>query len=146
MNSGNNSADGSIVKRAWELNPEKALEMANLQGFSSSFIGTQEALNKALTDAGFAEAEVTVTEISIDMDDALRVYEVSLLTASAEYEYDIDAVSGAVCGVSVEHFAENETVRPAKSRRQVKRPAARRPAARPLPATRRAPLRWRTPV
>jgi len=45
------SADGSIVKRAWELDPEKALEMANLQGFNSSFIGTQEALNKALTDA-----------------------------------------------------------------------------------------------
>ena len=106
------SADGSIVKRAWELDPEKALEMANLQGFNSSFIGTQEALNKALNDAGFAEAEVTVTEISIDMDDALRVYEVSFFTATAEYEYDIDAVSGAVCGVSVEHFAENETVRP----------------------------------
>ena len=106
------SADGSIVKRAWELDPEKSLEMANLQGFNSSFIGTQEALNKALTDAGFAEAEVTVTEISIDMDDALRVYEVSFFTATAEYEYDIDAVSGAVCGVSVEHFAETETVRP----------------------------------
>lgn len=53
-----------------------------------------------------------MTEISIDMDDALRVYEVSFFTATAEYEYDIDAVSGAVCGVSVEHFAENETGSP----------------------------------
>ena len=33
-------------------------------------------------------------------------------TATAEYDYDVDAVSGTVCGTSIEYFAENETVRP----------------------------------
>lgn len=42
----------------------------------------------------------------------LRLYEIEFYTATAEYDYDVDAVSGTVCGTSIEYFAENETVRP----------------------------------
>lgn len=106
------SANGMIVKRSWEFGPEKTLEMAQQQGFNTSFLSTQEALGKALADAGLAESEVTVTEISLDTDDALRVYEVSFFTTTTEYEYDVDAITGAICAVSVEFFEQTETVRP----------------------------------
>ncbi|MDY3025819.1 MAG: PepSY domain-containing protein [Candidatus Faecivicinus sp.] len=106
------SANGMIVKRSWEYGFEKTLEMAQQQGFNTSFISAQEAFGKALADAGLAESEVTMTEISLDTDDALRVYEVSFFTASTEYEYDVDAITGAICATSVEFFEQTEAVRP----------------------------------
>lgn len=104
--------DGTIVKRAWELTPEKALEMAGFQSAGGESIGEDAALNRALTDAGLTAQGVTVMETGLDADDLLQVYEISFCTAGAEYEYEIDAVTGAVCGVSIEYFAENETQRP----------------------------------
>ena len=104
--------DGTIVKRSWELAPEKALEMAGFQSASSECIGEDAALNRALTDAGLTAQGVTVMETGLDADNLLQVYEISFCTADAEYEYDIDAITGAVCGVSIEYFAEGETRRP----------------------------------
>ena len=75
-------------------------------------IGEQQALDKALADSGLTEADITLLEISLDTDDMLRLYEIEFYTATAEYDYDVDAVSGTVCGTSIEYFAENETVRP----------------------------------
>ena len=113
--------DGTIVKRSWELAPEKALEMAGFQSAGSECIGEDAALNRALTDAGLTAQGVTVMETGLDADDLLRVYEISFCTAGAEYEYEIDAITGAVCGVSIEYFAENETQRPGQ------RPAGEKP-------------------
>lgn len=104
--------DGTIVKRSWELAPEKALEMAGFQSAGSECIGEDAALNRALTDAGLTAQGVTVMETGLDADNLLQVYEISFCTADAEYEYDIDAITGAVCGVSIEYFAEGETRRP----------------------------------
>lgn len=100
-------------------------------------IGEQQALGKALADAGLTEADITLLEISLDTDDMLRLYEIEFYTATAEYDYDVDAVSGTVCGTSIEYFAENETVRPGQQ------PASPKPwpALRESPAKRRAPSR-----
>ena len=106
------TTDGAIVKRAWTLTSEKTLEMAAYQDAAAALIGEQQALAKALADAGLTEADVTLIEISLDTDDALRLYEIDFYTSTAEYDYDVDAVSGAVCGVSIEYFAESEAVRP----------------------------------
>ncbi len=106
------TADGAIVKRAWGLTSEKTLEMAAYQDAAAALIGEQQALSRALADAGLTSADVTLIEISLDTDDMLRLYEIDFYTAMAEYDYDVDAISGAVCGVSIEYFAENETVRP----------------------------------
>ena len=106
------TTDGAIIKRAWALTSQKTLEMAAYQDAAAIVIGEQQALNKALADAGLTEADITLLEISLDTDDMLRLYEIEFYTATAEYDYDVDAVSGTVCGTSIEYFAENETVRP----------------------------------
>ena len=94
--------DGTIVKRAWELTPEKALEMAGFQSAGGESIGEDAALNRALTDAGLTAQGVTVMETGLDADDLLQVYEISFCTAGAEYEYEIDAATGAIVEKSVE--------------------------------------------
>lgn len=59
-------------------------------------IGREAALAAALSDAGLAESDVY--DIGIELDRRLRsvCYEVDFETASTEYEYDIDAVTGEV--------------------------------------------------
>ena len=104
--------DGTIVKRAWELTPEKALEMAGFQSAGGESIGEDAALNRALTDAGLTAQGVTVMETGLDADDLLQVYEISFCTAGAEYEYEIDAVTGAIRERSIETRA---TAQPAAS-------------------------------
>lgn len=106
------TTDGAIIKRAWALTSQKTLEMAAYQDAAAIVIGEQQALDKALADAGLTEADITLLQISLDTDDMLRLYEIEFYTATAEYDYDVDAVSGTVCGTSIEYFAENETVRP----------------------------------
>ena len=106
------TTDGAIIKRAWALTSQKTLEMAAYQDAAAIVIGERQALDKALADAGLTEADITLLEISLDTDDMLRLYEIEFYTATAEYDYDVDAVSGTVCGASIEYFAENETVRP----------------------------------
>ena len=106
------TTDGAIIKRAWALTSQKTLEMAAYQDATAIVIGEQQALDKALADAGLTQADITLLEISLDTDDMLRLYEIEFYTATAEYDYDVDAVSGTVCGTSIEYFAENETVRP----------------------------------
>ena len=105
--------DGAIVKDSWELDPEKTLEMAREQG--SGAIDEARALSAALTDAGVAAEAVVSSKVERDAEGGLRLYEVSFCTADAEYEYDIDAATGAVCGVSVERFSQDEAARPGQT-------------------------------
>ena len=108
-----NAEDGAIVKDSWELDPEKTLEMAREQG--SGAIDEARALSAALTDAGVAAEAVVSSKVERDAEGGLRLYEVSFCTADAEYEYDIDAATGAVCGVSVERFSQDEAARPGQT-------------------------------
>lgn len=55
------------------------------------------------------------SKVERDAEGGLRLYEVSFCTADAEYEYDIDAATGAVCGVSVERFSQDEAARPGQT-------------------------------
>lgn len=105
--------DGAVVKDSWELDPEKTLEMARDQG--SAVIDEARALSAALTDAGIAAEAVITSKIERDAEGGLRLYEVTFSTDDAEYEYDIDAATGAVCGVSVERFSKDEAVRPGQT-------------------------------
>ena len=108
-----NAEDGAIVKDSWDLDPEKTLEMAREQG--SGAIDEARALSAALTDAGVAAEAVVSSKVERDAEGGLRLYEVSFCTADAEYEYDIDAATGAVCGVSVERFSQDEAARPGQT-------------------------------
>ena len=60
-------------------------------------ITLEEAKRAALTDAGVEERQVAFyKEAKLDYDDGVAVYEIEFVTDTLEYEYEIDAATGAV--------------------------------------------------
>lgn len=82
---GSDSADGSAGF------PENTAEDKN-----ASYIGKSAALAAALEHAGVAESDVTKTHIKLEREDGAMIYEVEFEVNRSEYEYEIDALSGAV--------------------------------------------------
>ena len=63
---------------------------------TNSYIGDQAALDIALADAGFAAADVIGLEVELDLDGAVVHYDINFKQGGWEYDYDIDATSGAI--------------------------------------------------
>ncbi len=63
----------------------------------------------ALADAGLAVSDVTFTKEKLDWDDGIAVYDIEFLTADTEYDYEIDAATGAVLDKSAELLRPNES-------------------------------------
>ena len=71
---------------------------------SSTYIGKAKAKSIALKDAGVSASSATFTKTKLDYEDGIRVYEIEFYTNSAEYEYEINAKTGKICDMDVEHF------------------------------------------
>ena len=69
---------------------------------AASYIGDQAAMEIALADAGFTTADVTELEVELDLDDAVVHYDVNFKQGGLEYDYDIDATSGAILSATSE--------------------------------------------
>lgn len=65
-------------------------------------ITAEEAKTAALNHAGLNASEVTFTKAKLDYDDGIAEYEIEFYSASEEYEYDINASTGAVIKYSKE--------------------------------------------
>ena len=63
---------------------------------SSKYIGVDKAKSIALKDAGVSASSVTFTKAKLDRDDGVTVYEIEFYSDNAEYEYEINATSGAI--------------------------------------------------
>ena len=63
---------------------------------TASYIGDQVAIDTALKDAGFTAADVTALTCELDLDDAVVHYDVDFKQGGMEFDYDIDATSGAI--------------------------------------------------
>lgn len=74
-----------LLEYEWEIVPSK-------QSSGSKYIGTAKAKSIALNKVPNA----TVTELELDIDDGVAVYEVTLVKGSYEYELKIDAKSGKI--------------------------------------------------
>ena len=71
-------------------------EKENLRGGSTSDIGTQAAKSAALRHAGLSESQVRELQVEWDNENGRAVYEVEFKSGGMEYEYVIDAATGAV--------------------------------------------------
>ena len=63
---------------------------------SAGYIGAEKAKSIALSNAGLTAASVTGLISELDSDDGAAVYEVEFIYGGYEYEYKIDAKSGAI--------------------------------------------------
>ena len=61
-----------------------------------AYIGEDEALNRACAHAGVAVSDIDQVKVEFDSEGGVMVYEVDFIAGGVEYEYDIDAVTGAV--------------------------------------------------
>lgn len=68
-----------------------------------SYIGEDAAKEAALKDAGYAAADVTELEAELDQDDPTVHYDVDFKADGMEYDYDIDATTGAVLTSNAEY-------------------------------------------
>ena len=71
---------------------------------SSTYIGKAKAKSIALKNAGVSASSATFTKTKLDYEDGIRVYEIEFYTNSAEYEYEINAKTGKIRDMDVEHF------------------------------------------
>ncbi len=63
---------------------------------AGSYIGAEKAREIALKDAGVAAADARFLRASLDWEDGKAVYDVEFCAGKSEYDYEIDAVTGAI--------------------------------------------------
>ncbi len=63
---------------------------------SGDYISRDDAISAALANAGLTQADVYDLDAELDIDGGIARYEVDFETASTEYEYDIDALTGEI--------------------------------------------------
>lgn len=59
-------------------------------------IGEERAQQIALSDARLAENQVSKLKVSLKLDDGVWYYDVEFRTIALEYEYEIEAYTGAI--------------------------------------------------
>jgi len=89
------SFDQDIENYAIPTQPAAAPTQAAASGISAD-----RAKQIALSHAGVSGA--SFTKVELDTDDGVRVYEIEFKVGNVEYDYDIDATSGAIISSSSE--------------------------------------------
>lgn len=82
--------DGSILKN------EMSTISVGIAHINSDYIGEEAAKSAAFRHAGISASEAAKLKCKLDEDDGVWLYEVEFEIGRTEYEYEIDAVTGAV--------------------------------------------------
>ena len=61
-----------------------------------NYIGKDKALEIALNHAGLTSSQVKYVQNKLEFDDGRRAYQIEFRSGSLEYEYEIDAYTGAI--------------------------------------------------
>ena len=95
------ASNGKIISYDKEI---ENYEIPRKNTSPSTYIGKAKAKSIALKDAGVSASSATFTKTKLDYEDGIRVYEIEFYTNSAEYEYEINAKTGKIRDMDVEHF------------------------------------------
>ena len=79
-----------------EVSWDNASQTVIIHDDDASYIGAAKAKELALKHAGLSGKEVSFLQLKLDWDDGRAVYEVEFYSGSREYDYEIDAMTGAV--------------------------------------------------
>ncbi len=63
---------------------------------SASYIGVDKAKSIAANHAGYSVSDVTFSKVKLDEEDGVAVYEIEFYKGNVEYEYEINATTGAI--------------------------------------------------
>lgn len=89
-----------------------ALSLLVLAGCSkdgmADYIGRDEAKNVALENAGLTASQVKFTDVDLDDRNGTHYYQVEFTADGQEYEYDIDALTGAIIESKLPAGAQNQ--------------------------------------
>jgi hypothetical protein len=69
---------------------------------TTSYIGQEKAKSAALSDAGLTASQITRFQCEFDWEHGQPVYEIEFHCGTTEYEYEIDAYTGAILSRDVD--------------------------------------------
>ena len=99
----------------------------------SGDIGIERAKQIALSHAGLSQGSVSFVKAELDYEDGVKVYDIEFYSGNVEYDYEINAATGAI--ISVDRDIENYSI-PTAASAPAPTPA---PTAAPTPAPTAAP-------
>ena len=92
-----NATTGAVYSKSSESTAVSSTEAAR------SFIGVDRAKSIALGHAGVSASSVSFSKAKLDDDDDRGVYEIEFYVGNTEYDYEIDAHSGAILEASADN-------------------------------------------
>ena len=75
---------------------------------SRHYISMDKAKSITLKDAGLRPSFVTFEKALLKKDDGKIIYEIEFFTSTYEYEYEVDAYSGAILSKDVDHLSPSD--------------------------------------
>ena len=90
--------DYESCAKALKLGSGQRVVLAQTVGYppNNGCIGRQAAIRTALAHAGFGEQDVRKLKCELDREDGIMVYEIEFEKGGFEYDYEINARSGAI--------------------------------------------------
>jgi len=70
---------------------------------TGEYIGETKAKSIALPAAGLSENQISRMEVKLDREDGKMVYEIEFNNGRTEYDYEIDAISGAILKSDIDY-------------------------------------------
>ena len=90
--------DYESCAKALKLGAGQRIILGQTIGYPANYeyVGRQAAIRTALAHAGFGEQDVRSLKCELDREDGVMVYEIEFKKDGFEYDYDINAHSGAI--------------------------------------------------
>ena len=127
---------GAITEKDFDIDDFNAASLQNSSNSQTAttptqktFISEEEAKRIAVLDAGVNAEEVTFLTVKLDTDDNRDEYDIEFYVGGTEYDYEIDAVTGAINerDWDVEHYVASTSQSQATQAPAVQAPAAQAP-------------------
>ena len=90
---------GAILEYDWDHDDDH--DHDHIPGGSGNSAGgasitSEQAKEIALNHAGQSASNVYFDKLELDYDDGMQIYEIEFVSGNMEYEYEIDAATGAI--------------------------------------------------